>query len=99
MIIYNVTVKVDHDIHREWLKWMRDIHIPEVLKTGLFTENRICKVLVEETDGVTYAVQYTCKNMDDYRKYEKEHAGRLQKEHREKYQDKALAFRTLLEVL
>lgn len=99
MIIYNVTVKVDLDIHEEWLKWMRDIHIPDVLKTGLFTESRICKVLVNEEDGVTYAIQYTCKNMSDYKKYESEHAPRLQQEHREKYHDKALAFRTLLEVL
>lgn len=99
MIIYNITVKVDYDIHREWLKWMKDTHIPDVLKTGLFIKNRICKVLVQEKDGVTYAVQYTCKNIDDYRKYESEHAARLQKEHRERYHDKALAFRTLLEVL
>lgn len=99
MIIYNVTVKVDADIHEEWLKWMREVHIPDVLKTGLFIENCICRVLVNEEDGMTYAVQYTCKSLEDYKKYEVEHAPRLQQEHREKYRDKALAFRTLLEVL
>lgn len=99
MIIYNVTVKVDNEIHEEWLKWMREIHIPDVLKTGLFTENRIYKVLVDDEDGVTYAVQYSCRNIDDYKKYETEHAPRLQKEHTDRYNDKALAFRTLLEVI
>ncbi len=99
MIIYNVTVKVDKDIHREWLKWMKENHIPDVMKTGLFTDNRICKLLMEENDGVTYAVQYTCNNISDYKKYENEHALRLQKEHRERYKEKALAFRTLLEVI
>ena len=41
MILYNITVNIDHDIHQEWLVWMKDIHIPDVLSTGLFIENKI----------------------------------------------------------
>ena len=36
MILYNVTIKVDHDIHDEWMEWMKQTHIPQVLETGLF---------------------------------------------------------------
>jgi hypothetical protein len=27
MILYNVTVNIDHDIHEEWLNWMRSNHV------------------------------------------------------------------------
>ena len=99
MIIYNVTVKIDNNVHNEWLNWMRTVHIPDVLKTGLFTENKMCKVLVDDTDGVTYAIQYTCHGMAQLEEYQEKHAPALQAEHTEKYRDKFVAFRTLLEVV
>jgi len=99
MIIYNVTIKIDNDVHEEWILWMRSKHIPSVMATGLFIDNKICKVLTDETDGTTYSIQYSCQDMNDYEKYQNDHASNLQKEHTEKYKDKFVAFRTLLEVL
>ena len=99
MIIYNVTVNVENEIKEEWLHWMKTIHIPEVMDTGHFVESKICKVLVNEEQGTTFSVQYTCKNMDEYSTYKQNHAPRLQKDHTEKYGSKCVAFRTLLQVL
>ena len=45
MYIYNVTLNVDESIHDEWLQWMSDIHIPEVLRTGKFTKALLSQVL------------------------------------------------------
>ncbi|MDQ3046776.1 MAG: DUF4286 family protein [Bacteroidota bacterium] len=99
MIIYNVTVNIENDVREEWLQWMRELHIPEVMATGYFLEHKICKVLVDEEQGTTYSIQYTCKNMQDYQEYQTKHAPQLQKEVKDKYGDKFVAFRTLLEVI
>lgn len=99
MIIYNVTVNIDAAAHDEWLKWMKEVHIPDVLKTGLFTQSKICKVLVEEESGITYSIQYTCRTSADYETYKNQHAAALQKEHTERFGGKFVAFRTLLEVV
>ena len=100
MIIYNVTVNIDHPAHRGWLKWMKEVHIPDVMRTGLFTESRILKVLGDEdSGGTTYSVQYTCMTMDDYKKYEEVYAPALRAAHNERYKDKFVAFRTLLETV
>lgn len=99
MIIYNVTVNVDLDVHDEWLHWMKHTHIPDVMATGLFLDNRLCRVLADDEGGITYAVQYTCADMTTYERYREQHAPRLQAETRERYGDKFAAFRTLLEVL
>ena len=99
MIIYNVTVNIENDVKEEWLKWMKEKHIPDVMATGYFLENKICKVLVDEEQGTTFSIQYTCRNMNDLEEYQKIHAPGLQKEHTDKYANKFVAFRTLLEVL
>jgi hypothetical protein len=98
MIIYNVTVNVDAAVHDEWLRWMKEEHIPEVMATGAFLENKICRVLSDD-DGFTYAVQYTCADMASYERYRTEHAPRLQAETARRYAGRVEAFRTLLEVV
>ena len=98
MIIYNVTVSlVDQSIHQDWLKWMKEIHIPEVMDTGYFLDNKICRLLVE--DEITYAIQYTCKDMETLNAYQEKYAPQLQEEHNKRYRGKFGAFRTLLEIV
>jgi hypothetical protein len=99
MIIYNVTVKINTAVADEWLQWMKAEHIPQVMSTGLFLENHIFKVLVDEPDGLTYSMQYLCRTMSDYEKYRIDHAPALQSEMLRKYKDHFVAFRTLLELV
>ena len=52
MLIYNITIQVNWTIHNEWLPWMQEVHIPEVMATGMFTHFRILRLLeVDESDG------------------------------------------------
>ncbi|MGB0368553.1 MAG: DUF4286 family protein [Flavobacteriales bacterium] len=100
MIIYNVTVSINHDVHDEWVQWMKTVHIPDVMATGFFLENRFARVLLaDEADGVSYSVQYMCKNMADLQIYQGSHAQRLQADVKEKYDGKFAAFRTVLELV
>lgn len=98
-ILYNVTVNIDNQVHDDWLKWMKETHIPDVMRTGLFLENRICRVMVEEEQGTTYSVQYLCSSIDELKQYQEKHAPALQKEHNARYEGKFVAFRTLLEIV
>ncbi len=99
MIVYNVTVNIDHAVHDEWLRWMKDTHIPDVMATGLFVESRMHRVLSEDEGGTTYAVQYTAPDMAHYERYRDEHAPRLQAKAQQRYGGRFVAFRTLLEVV
>ena len=97
MILYNVTVSLDPSIHTDWLEWMKNIHIPEVMATGFFVENKICRVLVD--DEITYAIQYSCESLDKLHDYQENYAPELQQKHTERYKGKFGAFRTLLEII
>ncbi|MCB0618983.1 MAG: DUF4286 family protein [Saprospiraceae bacterium] len=100
MILYNVTVKIDPDIQEDWLRWMQGTHIPDVMSTGLFLEYRLNRLVgLDESDGITYAVQYACNDMATMHRYQVQHAPRLQEEHTSRYQGKFVAFRTLMEVI
>ncbi|MBV6403470.1 MAG: DUF4286 family protein [Flavobacteriales bacterium] len=99
MIVYNVTINVDAEVAEEWLHWMRTVHVPDVMATGLFLDHRIMRVLADDEGGLTYAVQYTCADMATYERYRDGHAARLQAETQQRYGGRFAAFRTLLEVL
>lgn len=100
MYLYNVTVKIDLEKHDDWLHWMQTVHIPDVMQTGMFTHFRLCKLLEQdESSGITYAIQYSCPNMGNYFTYQQEFAPKLQLQHNQRYQNYAVAFRTLLRVI
>lgn len=99
MYIYNVTVNVADAVHTDWLKWMQETHIPDVMKTGCFIDNQLCKLLYVEDEGHTYSVQYKFLEMEDIERYQKEFAPALQVQHSEKFKNQYAAFRTLLQIM
>ena len=99
MFIYNVTVNISDDVHAEWMKWMKEVHIPDVMRTGCFIDSNMLKVLYVEDEGHTYSIQYKFLEMADLEHYQKSFAPGLQKEHSEKFKDKFAAFRTILQVV
>ena len=100
MIIYNVTTNIHESVHEHWLQWMKETHIPDVLATGKFSSAKLVRVLVEEEmGGFTYAVQFTTDSKETLEKYYTEDAPRLRQEVLKLFADKALSFRTELELI
>ncbi|MBA6151718.1 DUF4286 family protein [Gelidibacter maritimus] len=99
MIIYNVTSNIDASIHNQWLVWIKE-HITHVLATGHFTEAKLTKVLVEDqTESVTYSVQYRAKSREALSNYYTNDAAKLRQDALAQFGDKVMAFRTELEVI
>src|SRR5687767_5633368 len=100
MIIYNVTIKVDQSIASQWKSWMFETHIPAVMASGCFLKYQMLRIAdSEEEDDPTYAVQYFAASMDDYNLYIKQYAEPLRSQSLEKWGDRFVAFRTVMEVV
>ena len=99
MIIYNVTVSVEENVKNDWLNWMKIEHIPEVMACGIFTKAQINRVIVQDDSNNTFAIAYTCSSMKELHQYQIKFAPELQKKHDKKFKEKAIAFRTLMEVI
>lgn len=100
MLIYNVTTKVDWLVHDAWLKWMQEVHIPEVMATGCFEKQQLVRLLdTDETEGATYAVQYYAASNADYNRYMDVFAPALRQQVLDKWRERVIAFRTLMQVV
>lgn len=99
MIIYNVTVKVTHAIAADWVKWMKEEHMNDVVATGLFTASRLSRLLEQDDpDGLTYIAQYFCDALEDYHDYIKTYAPAMREKGFKKFGNQMIAFRTVMEV-
>jgi len=91
-MILNITFSVDKEVAEDWITWMKDKHIPDLLIEGVFSEAKILKVLSHEDDHTfSYAVQYfrgSMKNIEEYL-----NADDIQK----RYGERVLSYPTLLE--
>ena len=100
MILYNVTINIHESVHDQWMRWMKEKHINDVLATGKFSAARLVKVLIDEDmGGTTYSIQFTTDSKETLQRYYDEDAPRLREEGQQLFGDKMLAFRTELELI
>lgn len=100
MIIYNVTIKVENSIAADWLIWLKEEHIPDVISTGCFTHATVLHLIeTDDSEGVTYAVQYQADNKDLYSRYIEKFADGMRTKGADKWGNQFIAFRTVMEVV
>jgi hypothetical protein len=98
MIIYNVTIKVEKGIAEEWVKWMKEEHMPELLQTGLFTHHKLHHLLEQdETEDITYIAQYYLACIENYNAYISRHAQKMREQGLNRFGNRFIAFRTIME--
>jgi hypothetical protein len=100
LIIYSVTVSIDGAIEHDWLVWMRDHHIPEVIATGYFVSHSMRRVTEpSDVERPSYNIEYTCESLEQLQTYQQNHAPALQQDHTERYAGRFSASRTIHEIL
>lgn len=100
MIIYNVTIKVDREIRDEWLHWLKNEHIPDMISTGCFTHAVILHLIeADDHEGATYAIQYHTESQALYDRYIEKFSDSMRKKGTGKWGDRFIAFRTVMEVV
>lgn len=101
MIVYNVTINVHDEVQEEYVKWMKEIHLPHVMATGMFLNYSMYQLLTrqEDEEGTTFCIQYQCASMEDYERYATEFAPALKEETNKKFPGKFYAFRSIMEAI
>lgn len=97
MLLYNVTLILEDSAAEEWLNWMQETHIPEVMATGMFVSNRLLKVVDSPNEGVTYCAQYVAETLENYNEYLDVYAPALQQDLNDRFVNRFVAYRTLME--
>ena len=100
MLVYNVTTKVENNIADAWLTWLKEEHIPDLIKTGCFTHAVVLYLTeADDSEGRTYSVQYHAANRELYNCYIEQHADTIRKKAMDKWGDKFISFRTVMEIV
>ena len=100
MIIFNVTTHVSHTIKEAWEEWMKQKHIPEIMEKGCFVKYQFVQLLdIDESDGVTFAIQFYAESMASYTLYVENFAPALREDSLKNWGNEAIAFRSLMKVL
>jgi hypothetical protein len=98
MLLYNITIGIDHDIEQDWIVWVRKNFIPEVMATRLFVDSKMYKVLHDEDNGsVSYSIQFFAHSIKEVTQYLQLFAPEIIERHRNQFSNKHVAFQTLLE--
>lgn len=98
MLLYNVTVGIDKQIEDEWIAWIKEKHIPDVMATGFFVDWKFYKVLHDQDDGnVSYSIQFFADTINQVTTYLEQFAPPIVAEHRTRFHNRHVTFMTLLE--
>jgi len=99
-IIYNVTIKVEGAIANEWLVWMMNEHIPAIMRTKCFTHFKVVKLIdVDESEGPTYAIQYSANDKTAYKRYMTTYAADMNRLLMQKWGQQLVLFETAMQVI
>ena len=99
-MLYIVHIAVLNDRSDAWFRWMRDVHIDDVLGTGCFSDATMVRDPdADDAEHIAYRVLYRARSAVDFTRYQEEFAAPLQADHTERFGDCIRAHRETLPVL
>ena len=97
MIVYQVRITVNATAHDEWLHWMRTVHVPDVIATGLISSFQIWRA--KNSEAVEYRYNFYFMDEKSFDKYQKEFATKLKAHPHERFPDQFKATRQIFHQL
>jgi len=99
-VVYLVYIAVDAGREAEWLRWMCDQHVPDVIATGSFDSATILRDPASDSPHrVAFRIAYTAASQAALTEYQRAHAPALQAEHTARYEGCFEARREILPVV
>lgn len=100
MVIYNITYSVAKNINEQWLNWMKETHIREIIETGLYVKYQMVKLLdTDEDESTTYAIQFYAQTKGKHLEYIREHEVSFKLKSSRQWGNEVLGFGTLMEIV
>jgi hypothetical protein len=99
MFVYNISIKVEKEILSQWIKWQKEEHIPAIMATNLFTENKFFELMESDPDSSTFVLQYFSESQENIDKYFSEYSEQLREETFKKWGNKIISFTTFMQTV
>ena len=99
-VVYNVTIKVQEVIKADWLRWITEVHVPEVLNTQCFVKATISRLTeIDDSEGPTFTIQYIAESKAQYNRYIELFANEMRQKSYDQWGNQFIAFRSVMHII
>lgn len=100
MLIYNTTYQVNKGDAPSFIIWIHNVYLPKVEESGMLNRPRLCRILSHhEEDSECYSLQFEVENSTVLHQWYQQTGVALNEELVRLFEDKAVGFSTLMEVI
>ncbi|MGE6218812.1 DUF4286 family protein [Nubsella zeaxanthinifaciens] len=97
MLLFNVTVIIEENSAADFLAWMKQSHIPQLMDTDCFVSHRFLQIKDSPNEGLSYCVQFIAENEASHQRFLDLHEQAFIAEMYNRYPKKLVTFSTLME--
>ncbi|HLP04066.1 MAG TPA: DUF4286 family protein [Paludibacter sp.] len=100
MLIYNTTYLVSDQEHNNFLKWIREEHIPFMLESTYFSKPQMTRIITgSEQEGTSFSVQFHVNNLQTLKLWNQKYSTLFQENCSKKFGTEVLFFTTIMELI
>lgn len=100
MLVYNTTYQMDIDDARNFVIWIHECYIPQVLEDGILKSPRLLRILShKDQDTECFSLQWEVEDSAALHKWHVRQGMKLNEELQKVFKDKVIGFPTLMEVI
>lgn len=97
MILFNITLLSDQDIHEELKSWILTDFFPKNSLDDVLSSQALLKVINSPNEGVTYAMQFIAESEDAITKFRQQHLPSLHAKVQQNWTNKVFFFESVME--
>jgi hypothetical protein len=97
MIIYSITTAIDASIEKKWVKFMQETQIPLLMKTDLFIDYRLVRIIVSHGVDISYNLQLRCKGYDELNIFRAKNEPEMESLTKQNFEGKYASFQSVLD--
>ncbi len=99
MLLYNTTYHVEEEVEKNFLIWLNEVYIEEVLKNGVLKSPRLCRVLSHHDNGSCYSLQWEVEDSMQLHHWHLQQGVKLNEQLLQIFKDKVVGIPTLMEIV
>jgi len=99
MILYNITVIVNHDIEVEFQEWAHRIFLPILANSEIFKSQALLKVIDSPNEGETYSLQMIAAEAENIKQFQESHLALLHSKAQDVWANKIYLFESRMQYI
>lgn len=99
MLLYNTTYHVEEEVEKNFLIWLNEVYIEEVLQSGKLKSPRLCRVLSHHDTGSCYSLQWEVEDSTVLHHWHLSQGVKLNGQLLQIFKDKVVGIPTLMEIV